>query len=191
MFIYYNAKQARNLDYRGPDFFFVRNVPLNPCRLYWAIWDEGGRYPDVIIELSSPSTIKIDHEKKKDIYEQIFHTFEYFICNPDNGKLYGWRLHNQRYRPIEPDKRGFLWSEELELWLGLWKGKYLGKEGVWLRFFDKDGNLTPTSEEWANSEVKNAEVEKQRADAAEAELARLRTERGKNGNGRKKKNQQD
>src|SRR5271166_1434507 len=50
MFIYFSAQQVRNQDFRGPDFFFVWEVPLNPPRQSWIVWEEGGKYPDVIIE---------------------------------------------------------------------------------------------------------------------------------------------
>lgn len=166
MFIYFNAKQARDEDFRGPDFFFVWEAALNPPRRYWAIWDEGGKYPDVIIELSSPTTAKADRGIKKKTYERIFKTSEYFIYNPDKKKLEGWRLNdNRRYQEIQPNDKGWQRSKELGLWLGLWKGKYQGKQGVFVRFFDKDGNLIPSASE--------------RADAAEAELARLKSQRKK------------
>src|SRR5437016_1170802 len=91
MFIYFTAQQARDRDFRGPDFFFVWEVPLNPPRRFWAIWDEGGKYPDVIIELSSPTTVVEDHGVKKRTYEKVFHTNEYFIYDPAEQKLKGWR----------------------------------------------------------------------------------------------------
>src|SRR5205807_10562240 len=56
MFLYYSEEQARNLDYRGPDFFFVDGVDGTRPRKWWAIWEEGGRFPDVIMELLSPTT---------------------------------------------------------------------------------------------------------------------------------------
>ncbi len=56
MFIYYNEEHARNVDYRGPDFFFVRDSHLNPSRPYWAVWLENYKFPNLIIELTSPST---------------------------------------------------------------------------------------------------------------------------------------
>lgn len=180
MFIYFNRQQARNRDFRGPDFFFVWDVPLNPPRPYWAIWNEGGMYPDVIIELTSPTTIKEDHGIKKDTYERTFKTSEYFIQNPDKKKLEGWRLNgDKRYQPIEPNDQGRLWSNQLELWLGLWKGKYQGKQGIYLRFFDKSGNLVPSAAEQAEAQTARADAEKHRADAAEAELARLKSRRKK------------
>ena len=47
MFIYYNEEHARNADYRGPDFFFVRGSRLNPSRPYWAVWLEGYKFPTI------------------------------------------------------------------------------------------------------------------------------------------------
>jgi len=72
MFIYFDAKQARDRNFRGPDFFFVWEASLNPPRPYWAVWDEGGKYPDVIIELTSPTTASEDYGVKKMTYERVF-----------------------------------------------------------------------------------------------------------------------
>ena len=33
MFIYFSVEQARNRDFRGPDFFFVKGRPSQPQRL--------------------------------------------------------------------------------------------------------------------------------------------------------------
>lgn len=187
MFIYYSTKQARDEDFRGPDFFFVWEAALNPPRRYWAVWEEDGRYPDVIIELTSPTTAKEDHGAKKQTYERIFKTSEYFIYDPDKKKLEGWRLNGeQRYQPIEPDAHGRMWSQQLGLWLGTWTGQYQGKDGVYLRFFDKAGNLIPSAAEQARAaktraeaEKRRADQEKERADKAEAELDRLKGRRRK------------
>lgn len=54
MFIYFSAEQARNRDYRGPDFFVVKGVDGTLSREAWFVWREAGRYPDVIVELASP-----------------------------------------------------------------------------------------------------------------------------------------
>ena len=58
MFVYYSLEQARNRDYKGPDFFVVKGVDRSRQRRSWIVWQEGGRYPDVIIELLSPTTIE-------------------------------------------------------------------------------------------------------------------------------------
>lgn len=168
MFIYFSEEQARNKDYRGPDFFYVDGVNRFPLRPSWVVWQEGGRYPDVIIELLSRTTAKEDVTTKKTLYERTFKTYEYICYDPETERLVGWRLGKRgRYRGIRPDERGWIWIEELELWLGTWKGVYQGYEAVWLRFYDAQGRLVPTQAEAAES----AET---RAQAAEAELARLK-----------------
>src|SRR5438445_5365581 len=172
MFIYFNVEQARNRDFRGPDFFFVDEVQrYDQLRPYWVVWEEGGKYPNVIIELVSASTADEDRTTKKRIYERTFRTPEYFLYDPDTRRLDGWRLSCERYKPIEPNEHGWLWSEQLELWLGIWEGQYQGAQGAWLRFYDAEGQLVPL---FAEAERQRAEAERQRAETVEAELARLR-----------------
>jgi len=65
MFVYYSSEQARNRDYKGPDFFVALNVDGKKERQGWVVWEEGGRYPDVIVELMSPSTANQDKGKKE------------------------------------------------------------------------------------------------------------------------------
>ncbi|MBL8795791.1 MAG: Uma2 family endonuclease [Planctomycetia bacterium] len=120
MFIYFNVEQARNRDFRGPDFFFVDGAQPNEHRLWWAIGEEGGKYPDVIIELLSPTTAVEDRTTKKQVYERTFRTGEYFLYDPTTRQLDGWRLLDRRYQRIEPDARGWLWCDQLKLWLGVW-----------------------------------------------------------------------
>ena len=199
MFIYYRNKNNKRVQVRGPDYFFLWGKPSQPMPRFWAVWKEQDQYPDVIIELASPSTIKIDKGKKKRICQKKFRTHEYFIYDPDKEQLFGWRLEDGRYQRIVPNERGWLWCAELGLWLGTWQGKFLGKESIYLRFFDKNGQLVPTfteaekkladaakqqadaARQQAELEKRRADEEKLRADQAEAELARLRA------HGRKKK----
>lgn len=65
MFIYYSNTQARNRDFRGSDFFVVLNVDERMERQGWVVWKENGHYPDVIVELMSPSTAEADTCVKK------------------------------------------------------------------------------------------------------------------------------
>jgi Uma2 family endonuclease len=158
MFIYYSVEQARTRRYRGPDFFFVEGINRLPMRRYWCVWQEDGRYPDLIIELLSPTTAKADRTTKKDLYQRVFKTHEYFCYDPDEQVLEGWRLgEGQHYRSIRPNNRGWMWIEGLKLWLGVWEGEYKGYNQPWLRFYDADGKLVSI---WG--------------EAAEAEAARLR-----------------
>lgn len=166
MFIYYSARQVRDQDYKGPDFFVAKDVDGSYDRDSWIAWEEDLRLPDVIVELLSPKTASQDLGPKKRLYERVFKTPDYFCCAKGATSLQGWRLREGRYAPLTPNEDGRLWSEELQAWIGPWTGEYHGTTATWLRFFFPDGTLVPT----------NAEAERQRAEAAEAEIARLRAE---------------
>lgn len=189
--IYYNQKQLTNRDFRGPDFFVVLGTEQRD-RTSWVIWHENGQYPNVIIEMLSNSTAAVDRGLKKELYQNTFRTPEYFWFHPHTRELQGFHLLDGQYQPLQPNTQGRLWSQQLELWLGLESGK--------LRFFTITGDLVPTPEERVNSayhqaeqraeqerqraeqerqraeqERQRAEQERQRAEQAEAELEQLRS----------------
>ncbi len=172
MFVYYSGKQARNRDFKGPDFFVVLGVDNNPERQGWVIWEEGGRYPDVIVELLSASTAEVDKGTKKVLYEQVFKTRDYFVFDPfAANSLEGWHLDLDRgYQVLVPDERGWLWCQSLGLWLGTWQGKAEDDTTEWLRFYDAEGNLILLPEE---AERQRAEREQQRAERLAARLREL------------------
>lgn len=162
MFVYYSVDQAMNRDFRGPDFFVTLGVDSSRERQGWVVWNEGGRYPDVIVELLSPSTTTVDRTIKKDLYEQVFHTSDYFIFDPfDPQSLAGWHLIEQ-YQPLSPNPQGWLWCETLGLWLGTWQGSIDREPPTntchWLRFYDPEGNLVLLAEEAAQQHAQAAEV---------------------------------
>ncbi|HEX6862724.1 MAG TPA: Uma2 family endonuclease [Thermoanaerobaculia bacterium] len=212
IFVYYSKEQAREVfeeetkrrryrAYRGPDVFWVGGVPRRK-RQAWVSWEEGGRLPDVIFEMLSPSTASKDRGEKRELYEKVFRTGEYFMYEPETGKLEGLRLIDRAYRTIPLDDKGRLWSSQLGVFVGLWHGIVDREEDDWVRLFRPDGTLVPTHEERAEAERLRAdeerlraeaerlraneerqrageerlraEAERQRAEAAEAELARLR-----------------
>lgn len=191
-FIYFNEEQARNRDFRGPDFYLVLGTHKEPLRPYWCVWEEGGKYPDLIIELLSPSTARTDRTVKKDVYEQTFRTPNFYCYDPATQTLQGWELVKSRYEPLAANEQGWLWCPQMEAWLGTWQGKYLKHDGLWLRFYGLDGCVLPiegeAAQQQADSEKRRADVaqqqaeaaqqqaeaEKRRAEQVEAELARLK-----------------
>src|SRR5262245_40819051 len=88
MFLYYGLNKGDQ--FAGPDFFYVSGVERRRPRLFWAVWDEGGRYPDLIIEYLSPSTAENDLTIKKTLYERTFRTPEYYCYDPATTHLDGW-----------------------------------------------------------------------------------------------------
>jgi Uma2 family endonuclease len=183
MFVYYSSEQVRNRDFKGPDFFVALNVDGQQQRQGWVVWQEMGRYPDVILELMSPTTAAQDLSAKKVLYEGTFRTRDYFVYDPfDRQSLQGWHLgSNLKYEAIAPDDRGWLWCETLGLYLGLWEGTILRETAIWTRFFDAEGNLIPLGTEKAEQEHQRAEQERQRAEQerqrAEQERQRAEQER--------------
>jgi Uma2 family endonuclease len=163
MFIYYSSTQIKNRDFRGPDFFVVLDVEGTRSRQGWVVWEEEGRYPDVIIELMSPSTASVDLGLKKQLYDRVFKTQDYFVYNPfDSQSLQGWH-RDRTYSEIIPDSRGWLWCEMLGLWLGTWMGTIDRETMNWLRFYDPNGALVLLPEE----------VAQQRAERLAARLREL------------------
>ena len=74
---------------------------------------------------------------------------------------------------MTPDARGWIWSPALQLWIGRWDGTYRRDQTTWLRFYDSEDRLVLTSQEMAEQ---RAATERTRAEAADAELTRLRAE---------------
>ena len=189
MFVYYSVEQAREVAlevregkvprtaFRGPDVFWVGGIDSRN-RKVWVSWEEGGRLPDVIFEMSSPSTAEVDRTVKKDLYARVFRAKEYFLYDPDTGDLEGFDLALRAYQPKVPDEQGRLWSAQLGVFVGVWHGKVKNKEYDWIRLFRSDGSLVPTADERAEAERERAEAERERAEAAEqrAETAEQRAE---------------
>src|SRR5688500_6663555 len=59
MLVHYDTEDKRRS--RGPVFFIVLNV-VDRERKSWVAWQEGMRFPDVIIELLSDTTRAVDKE---------------------------------------------------------------------------------------------------------------------------------
>lgn len=163
--IYYSPQQLKSEDFRGPDFFVVLNTSDKP-RKSWVVWEENGKYPNVIIELLSNSTAATDRGLKKQIYQDIFRTPEYFWFDPQSLEFAGFELIRGQYNQQQPNEQGWLWSEQIKLYLGIHEQK--------LRFFTREGQLVPTPEEAAIAQQQRANQEQQRAEQAEALLARYR-----------------
>ncbi len=170
MFLYYSLEQARRRYYRGPDFFVVKGVDGTRPRDAWIVWEEEGRYPDLILELISPTSAELDRVVKKQLYAEVFRTPEYFWYDPTTRELQGWRLRETHYEPLPPDERGLVWSRVLGLHLGLWEGVYQGEANSWVRFYTCEGNLVLLPEEELAIQLEQAQ---QRAERLAQKLREL------------------
>jgi Uma2 family endonuclease len=169
--VYFSHQQLKNRDFRGPDFFLVRNTRRQPRRS-WVVWEEDGKYPDLIIELLSESTAEVDRTTKRQLYQDRFRTPEYFWFDPHSLELVGLRLVGNCYQEI-PWQQQRLWSDVLQLYLGVLDGQ--------LRYWQADGELVPTPQESAARSAeaallaqRNADEAQRNADTAQREGERLK-----------------
>jgi Uma2 family endonuclease len=175
MFVFYSREQAQGITdfvegkresapYKGPDLLVVVGVDGTKRRKHWVVWDEDDRFPDLIVEITSPSTKSKDTGENLKLFAQVFRTREYFWYDEEAGEWMGYRLQGESYVPIEVNARGWRWSEVLGAWLGVSELPYRGWRYRWLRLYDVGGRLVPTGEELAAAERERAEAERQRAE---------------------------
>jgi Uma2 family endonuclease len=179
--LYYDPEQP--LWYKRPDWFAAVGVDRfyhkKEPRLSYVIWQEQVK-PFIVVELLSSSTEKEDlgllksktgkTPYKWQVYEEILQIPYYVVFDGQSNQLRLFKLIKGRYQTQEVGK-GEYWFQEIQLSLKLVFGKYQGLNRLWLRWCDSQGNLIPTPTE---REKQRAEQEKQRADLAELENARLK-----------------
>jgi Uma2 family endonuclease len=164
MFFYYEEGNPGGVT--APDTFVVKGVPKHDRRTY-KLWEEKVA-PCVTIEVTSLSSRIEDLGTKKGVYEMLG-VREYFVFDPLkeylNPPFQGFELAGGFYRPMSLRTDNTLLSQEL--------GLILRPDGPLLRLVDPaTGLVIPTLAE----AVALADWEAQRADAAEAEMVRLRSE---------------
>ncbi|MDJ0674091.1 MAG: Uma2 family endonuclease [Calothrix sp. MO_167.B42] len=171
--IYYSPHQRKSEDFRGPDFFVVLDTERK-VRKSWVVWEEHGKYPNLILEILSESTANTDRELKKQIYQDTFRTPDYFWFDPYSLEFAGFHLVDGKYQPLQPNNQGHLWSQQLGLYLGIYDGL--------LRFFTSEHELVPTPEEvaeLAESERQQKEYERQQKEyeRQQKEIAQKKAEK--------------
>ena len=167
--IYYSPRQRKSEHFRGPDFFVVLGTERKP-RTSWVVWEEDGKYPNVIVEILSPATAETDRGLKKQIYQDTFRTPDYFWFDPQSFEFKGFQLVGGQYQELQPNPQGWLWSQQLGLYLGVYGSK--------LRLFTAEGQLIPTPEEAAQQAEQQAQQAAQQVADMEARLARYREQFG-------------
>ncbi|QFS44084.1 hypothetical protein GXM_01557 [Nostoc sphaeroides CCNUC1] len=68
--IYYSPNQKKSEHFRGADFFVVLGTQKKD-RKSWVVWQEDGKYPNLIVEILSSSTAAVDKGLKKQVYRVI------------------------------------------------------------------------------------------------------------------------
>jgi Uma2 family endonuclease len=169
MLLYYRQGDPRAVV--APDVFVVLGTTPEERRS-WKVWEEKGRVPSVVFEITSPSTRDEDLLFKKALYEDLG-VQEYVLFDPMgeylDPVLQGYHLVKGRYVLLPsqslPDGGYELISDVLDVTL---RAK-AGDLALYDRATDAKLLTPPELYDWA----KQAEA---RAEQAEAELARLRAE---------------
>jgi Uma2 family endonuclease len=162
--VYYSQRQRKDEKFRGPDFFVVLDTEKK-IRKSWVLWEEDGKYPNVILEILSESTANTDRGLKKHLYQNTFRTPDYFWFDPYSLEFAGFHLVDGKYQSLEPNNQGHLWSQQLGLYLGIYQGL--------VRFFTPEGELVATPEEIAESERQQKEIAQQKSERLAAKLREL------------------
>jgi hypothetical protein len=97
-------------------------------------------------------------------YERILQIPLYGIFHPKTGLLDLYRLVDNKYELQVPDANKRFWIAEINLFLGVWKGKRSLLSTNWLRWWDQSENLLPWGSEIIQQERQRAEEERQRAE---------------------------
>ena len=174
--IYWRETDPPEKGAEAPDWFYVPNVPpkLNgEIRRSYVLWREY-KTPLIALEFASgngeeernqtPLSANLGVKPGKFwVYEQIMRIPYYGIFEIKSDRLEVYHLVDVAYQKLESNERGHYPIPPLQVELGLWRGTYLNQTQTWLRWWDNQGNLLLIGEE-------RAELEKRRADDAEAAL---------------------
>ena len=169
-FIYYRENDLRKVV--APDVFVVLGVAKSPLRRSFYTWAEGA-VPTTVFEFLSDSTGHQDRREKVGLYLRDIGVQEYFIHQPDMeraAEFRGWRRLSENIVEIQPDERGSLFSEALNLNFR-WEVQE-EQEVRLLRPYLPDGTPITTSAELQDLK----EAAETRATELEVELERLRSQ---------------
>jgi Uma2 family endonuclease len=158
----------------APDIFVVFGTS-NEDRVSYTVWEEDGKVPDFVLELTSKGTVTKDRKQNPLIYKSLG-VKEYFQYDPSGGSLkptslQGVHLVNGKYKPIPvltlPDGTLSLHSETLGLDLHLFPDKSF-------RFYDPISRQILRSHAEAEHARYQAELERSQAELerSQAELER-------------------
>ncbi|MEM9978720.1 MAG: Uma2 family endonuclease [Cyanobacteria bacterium P01_D01_bin.2] len=172
--IYYDSRHTQW--HKRPDWFLVLGVPQaqqqEDLRWSYVIWQEGVS-PFLVVELLSPGTEdedlgraprRIDQPPGKwDVYERLLRVPYYVVFDRYQNGFRLFKLTGVRYEE-ESISDSRYWFEDLGLGLGLWQGRFQGATGLWLRWYNANGDWISTLAELAEQESQRAEQESQRAE---------------------------
>ena len=139
-FVYYNPANGR--DNISPDVYVIFDVPP-PAPPKWETWIEG-KFPDIVFEISSPSTQREDLSERPGGKRRVYAeqgAKEYYIYDPQgamNPPFLGFESRYGRMEPLTPLASGGIMSPLLgtELRPVFMEETPRRPAGTWLRVID-------------------------------------------------------
>jgi Uma2 family endonuclease len=176
--------RADKTRYLVPDVFVVEGEPPDPLPSSYLSWVHGPMR--LAIEIASETSQAYDAGEKRDRYAEGLRPREYLYLDPASGDLRLSRWTGTGYVEVPADARGWVWSEEAQLWFG-------GDPETVFRAYDRESRPMRSrveeaqereaAEERARAEAKRrveaeraAQVELERRVEAERRLAELQAE---------------
>ena len=117
--------------------------------------------------------LRLIDKKRKKFIKIPYRTPDYFWFDPYSLEFEGYTLIRGKYQPIQPNQQGWLWSEELGLYLGIYADK--------LCYFSPKGELVPTPVEAAILERQSKKSERQQKELAPPKVEQLTARLGELG----------
>ena len=155
----------------APDAFVVKDCDPRRRKIY-KLWEES-KTPSFVLETTCSTTRGEDQRGKMRLYARL-QVMEYFLYDPLGDwlepPLLGYRMMGGGYVPLEPDDKGGILSQELEISFRLEEGQLALYDGM------TGKRLQTNAEEIAKvkSQLQQAEAQ---VKALQEELNRLRGQR--------------
>ena len=172
---------------KAPDWAFIPELRVPKADVVRSYTPQlQGSVPAVVMEFMSETegteySIKPTYPPGKwFFYEQVLQVPTYAIFSPQSEILEVYRLgEDGHYAAADVDEQGRYWLPEMEVFLGVWQGDHAGRSGVWLRWWDSDGNVLLWGEELAAARLQIAEEARRKAEqeSQRAEQEKQRAER--------------
>jgi Uma2 family endonuclease len=112
----------------APDVMVVFGRPKGDRGAYLQ-WREGNIAPQVVFEILSPGNTKGEMDNKFGFYES-YGVEEYYLYDPDSGRLQGWRRQGRKLEEVE----------EMRGWVSPRMGARFELEGLGLVLYYPDGS---------------------------------------------------
>jgi len=95
--MYYNQRNGR--DHISPDVYVALDVTAG-LRPTWKTWEEG-KFPDIVFEITSPSTEDVDWGSKLELYTRLG-AQEYYIYDPQQAMVPPLRAYTRQGETLTP-----------------------------------------------------------------------------------------